>query len=209
MATTRLGGWGGPRLPFGSFAGKSAPVLVSVPDITGLSQEDAETALVAEGLVLGAVTEANSDTVAAGLVISQNPAAGANVASGSSVDIVASLGAAVVAAAGGFERPRRRLTLPRRERPVESDDERRQRIRAAREALGIVEPVRERAKRQAPEQDIDAPLPTEADADAVQARLLLVLEALDEQTEAQARQAEQQAMALRKRRAAAVLLLAA
>lgn len=90
-AVTRLGLYGGSRLPYGSFAGKSANV--TVPDVTGLSQEDAETALTDEGLVLGTVTEANSNVVATGLVISQDPAADEVVSPGSAVDIVVSLGA--------------------------------------------------------------------------------------------------------------------
>jgi hypothetical protein len=48
---------------------------------------------------VGNVTTANSNTVPNGDVISQNPGAGANVAPGSTVDIVVSLGPA---AGGSF-----------------------------------------------------------------------------------------------------------
>ena len=65
---------------------------VAVPDVTGLTQGAAETALVAAGLVLGDVTTANSCTVDEDLVISQDPAAGEDVDAGSTVDLVISLG---------------------------------------------------------------------------------------------------------------------
>ena len=74
--------------------------LISVPDVTGLSQEDAETALIAEGLILGTVTEAYSDVVTTGLVISQDPVEGALISPGSAVAIVVSLG--VLSSGGVF-----------------------------------------------------------------------------------------------------------
>lgn len=92
---------------------------------------------------------------------------------------------------GGWERRRPRRDILR----IESDDERRARIRAAREALGIIEPVREIAAEQLPGEDIDAP--AGESAQALQARLEIVLEALD----------RQRALRIRKRKAAAVLLL--
>ena len=72
------------------------PVLVTVLDVVGLSQSDAESAIVAAGLVVGVATTQNSDTVPAGDVISQDPVAGASVAIGSAVDIVVSLGPVLV-----------------------------------------------------------------------------------------------------------------
>jgi len=68
------------------------PVLATVPDVTGLEEAAAVAALHAAGLVTGDVDEAYSGTVAAGLVISQNPAAGASVVEGSEVNLVLSLG---------------------------------------------------------------------------------------------------------------------
>ncbi len=65
---------------------------VAVPDVTGLSQDDATTALVSADLVLGAVTVEYSDTVPLNLTISQSPVAGSLVAPASAVDIVLSLG---------------------------------------------------------------------------------------------------------------------
>jgi hypothetical protein len=66
----------------------------TVPDVTGLSQYEAEAALTAAGLVPGTVATANDDSVAAGLVLSQEPPAGASAAMGSAVNLVISLGPA-------------------------------------------------------------------------------------------------------------------
>ncbi|MBX3177961.1 MAG: PASTA domain-containing protein [Candidatus Hydrogenedentes bacterium] len=65
---------------------------VAVPNLVGLSQSAAEAALEEAGLILGPVSEAFSDSVAAGLIISQRPSAGSTVASGTSVSITVSLG---------------------------------------------------------------------------------------------------------------------
>ena len=73
------------------------PVQVAVPDVVGLSQSSADPAIVAAGLVVGTVSTANSNTVPAGDVISQNPVAGTSVSAGSAVDIVVSLGPVQVA----------------------------------------------------------------------------------------------------------------
>ena len=67
---------------------------VTVPNVVGLTQAAATTAITGAGLVVGTVTTANSATVPAGSVISQNPAAGASVAAGSAVALVVSLGPA-------------------------------------------------------------------------------------------------------------------
>jgi len=71
-----------------------APVLV--PDVVGMTQSDAETAILTANLVVGMVTTANSPTVPAGNVISQNPTGGTSVAEGSSVSLVISLGPVMV-----------------------------------------------------------------------------------------------------------------
>jgi beta-lactam-binding protein with PASTA domain/alpha-tubulin suppressor-like RCC1 family protein len=65
---------------------------VAVPNVVGATQAAATTAITGSGLVLGTVTTQSSTTVAAGLVISESPAAGASVASGSSVNLVVSSG---------------------------------------------------------------------------------------------------------------------
>ena len=88
----------GSEVPFGSAVDivvSLGPLLVTVPDLVGLAQADAEAAIVAAGLVVGNVTTANSDTVPAGDVISQDPAADATVAEGEAVDLVVSLGPVV------------------------------------------------------------------------------------------------------------------
>lgn len=68
--------------------------MVSVPDVVGLAQGDAEAGITAAGLAVGTVGTANSDTVPAGDVISQDPAGGTMAAEGSAVDLVVSLGPA-------------------------------------------------------------------------------------------------------------------
>src|SRR5206468_5685195 len=77
-----------------------APVTVPVPNVVGLTQAAATTAITGAGLTLGAVTTANSTTVAIGSVISQNPAAATNAVTGSAVSLVVSLGARVPTVVG-------------------------------------------------------------------------------------------------------------
>jgi len=62
----------------------------------GMTQPEAEAALAEAGLTLGETATENSDTVAANLVISQDPAAGEKVEKGAAVNIVLSLGIAQV-----------------------------------------------------------------------------------------------------------------
>ncbi|MBN1786898.1 MAG: PASTA domain-containing protein, partial [Sedimentisphaerales bacterium] len=64
-----------------------------VPDVTGMTPADANTAILAvDNLQVGSITYDYNDYVAAGLVISQNPTGGTEVDTGSSVDFVVSLG---------------------------------------------------------------------------------------------------------------------
>jgi hypothetical protein len=72
----------------------TGPTLVPVPNVVGLTQAAATTAISAAGYVVGGITQANSATVPAGSVISSNPAAGATIAAGSPVALVVSLGPA-------------------------------------------------------------------------------------------------------------------
>jgi len=67
----------------------------NVPDVVGLPQTAANTALTKAGLVMGAVTTESSASVSAGLVISQQPGAGTEAPIGSSVDLVVSSGAPI------------------------------------------------------------------------------------------------------------------
>ena len=73
-----------------------APVTIPVPDVAGLTQAAAETAITNAGLTVGSVSTANSDTVPAGNVISQTPAAATEVTPESTVDLVVSTGPATV-----------------------------------------------------------------------------------------------------------------
>jgi serine/threonine-protein kinase len=54
----------------------TGPVMIAVPQVTGLSQAAAEAALRKAGLTPGAVTNAGSTTVPAGIVMSTNPVVG-------------------------------------------------------------------------------------------------------------------------------------
>ena len=66
---------------------------VELPDVTGMSREDATAALESAGLAVGEVAEEYSDSVAAGAVIAQAPAAGtAQLYRGDAVDLRVSRG---------------------------------------------------------------------------------------------------------------------
>ncbi len=67
--------------------------LVTVPDVVGNTQAVGTATLQGSGFVV-AVQNAYSGVVAAGNIISQSPTAGSSAASGSTVTIVVSLGAA-------------------------------------------------------------------------------------------------------------------
>ena len=69
---------------------------VTVPTLSGLTEEQAKTALEAEGLALGEIATENSDTVELGLIISQDPPAGDEVEEGAAINIVVSAGIAQV-----------------------------------------------------------------------------------------------------------------
>ncbi len=69
---------------------------VAVPTLRGLTEEQARTTLAAAGLALGEITTENSDVVELGLIISQDPEAGAEVEEGAAVNIVVSSGIAQV-----------------------------------------------------------------------------------------------------------------
>ena len=65
---------------------------VNVPNLSGSNLTGATQLLEAQGLVLSGATEEYSDTIPEGVVISQSPAAGTSVKSGSGVSIVISKG---------------------------------------------------------------------------------------------------------------------
>src|SRR5260370_20518167 len=70
----------------------SGPPKVAVPNVVGLTQAAATTAITEAKLTLGDVTELNSNTVATGNLISQGPAGGSSAAEGSPVNLVISSG---------------------------------------------------------------------------------------------------------------------
>ncbi|CAN7649518.1 PASTA domain-containing protein [Mesorhizobium sp. LjNodule214] len=67
---------------------------VQVPDVSGLTQAEAEERLTSAGLVVGTVTTATNSTVPSGGVSKMNPVAGSPVAPGSTVDLELSGGPA-------------------------------------------------------------------------------------------------------------------
>ena len=67
---------------------------VAVPNVVNMTQAAATTAISFAGLAIGAISQETSATVPSGSVISQNPAAGTNVAAGSAVALVVSTGPA-------------------------------------------------------------------------------------------------------------------
>ncbi len=65
---------------------------VPVPDVGGMSQANAQTALQNVGLIAGTITPLSSDNVASGNVLSQSPIAGATVFQGTLVNLTISSG---------------------------------------------------------------------------------------------------------------------
>jgi eukaryotic-like serine/threonine-protein kinase len=65
---------------------------VAVPEVTGLSQQAAESAITKAGLTVGQVTQQNSETVDPGDVIDQSPEAKSELSKGGAVDLVVSAG---------------------------------------------------------------------------------------------------------------------
>ena len=65
---------------------------LTVPNVVGLSQASAQSAMTAAGLAVGNVTTAYSNAVPAGNVISQSPVSGTSVVIDSAVDLVISAG---------------------------------------------------------------------------------------------------------------------
>jgi MYXO-CTERM domain-containing protein len=65
---------------------------VATPNVVNQTEAAATAALTGAGLAVGTVTRESSATVPSGSVISQSPASGANVASGSAVALVVSTG---------------------------------------------------------------------------------------------------------------------
>jgi hypothetical protein len=108
----------------------TAPVLVEVPDVVGETQANGTTELETALFVVAVETE-YSDSVAVGLIISQDPIGGSMAVEGSTVTITVSLGPQPSEASGGWEgfirsyereqERRRRRAKERRELEDETD----------------------------------------------------------------------------------------
>ncbi len=90
----------------------SGPATLAVPDVVGLTQAAAQTAITNAGLSVGAITSAASDTVPSGQVISQNPSAGSSVSTGASVALLISSGPATDGAYLNFDGINDRVVVP-------------------------------------------------------------------------------------------------
>ena len=77
----------------------------TVPNIVGLTEIDAKAALAQAGISFGEVIEENSPTVAAGIVTSQSPSAGATVGDSTNVSFVVSKGPGTYGGSFNVEAP--------------------------------------------------------------------------------------------------------
>jgi hypothetical protein len=87
-------GYGATFIEYAGGTPNPTPVSVTVPNVVGVTQAAATTALTGAKLAVGTVTAQSSSTVASGLVISESPAAGTSVTQGSAVNLVVSSGPA-------------------------------------------------------------------------------------------------------------------
>jgi beta-lactam-binding protein with PASTA domain len=84
-------GLAGTAPPSSTVPPTTIPPVTDVPDVVGQTEAEATSAITGAGLVAGSSEEPSED-VELGTVISQNPAAGTEVADGSTVNIVVSTG---------------------------------------------------------------------------------------------------------------------
>lgn len=75
-----------------SLSVEATPLSVPVPNLTGLSRAGAEALIQGSGLAMGSISNAFSDVIPAGYVISQTPAAGGIVYENTLVELVISQG---------------------------------------------------------------------------------------------------------------------
>ena len=92
----------------------SGQELSLMPDVSGMSEPDAITALTNAKLVLGAITQSDSPTVAKNMVISSDPAANTQVPAGTVVNLVVSTGSVLIPDVVGLDLSdaRSKLTAP-------------------------------------------------------------------------------------------------
>ena len=69
---------------------------ILMPDLSGMSEQEATLAITNAKLVLGTITQADSPTVAQNLVISSDPAANTMIPAGSTINLVISTGTVIV-----------------------------------------------------------------------------------------------------------------
>ena len=69
------------------------PESIAVPDVSGLTQEEANKKITDAGLSVGTVTTESNDTIESGKVISSSPSKGASVEKGAKISLVVSTGA--------------------------------------------------------------------------------------------------------------------
>jgi beta-lactam-binding protein with PASTA domain len=74
----------------------TGPVMVTAPNVVGMGQGAAQTAIVSNGLAVGPIALAFDATVPAGSVIGQAPSGGTSVAQGSAVNLTVSKGPAPI-----------------------------------------------------------------------------------------------------------------
>jgi hypothetical protein len=85
----------GGQVDQGAYEGAGLPqAVVLVPNVVGQTQSTAQTLITNALLVVGTITQAYSDTVASGRVISQNPVGGSTANVGSAVNLTISKGPA-------------------------------------------------------------------------------------------------------------------
>ena len=75
----------------------ASPGTSPVPSVTGLTQNEAQAAILAAGLVTGTVTTSSSSSVPAGTILSQTPSGCGFAAPGAAISLVVSTGPAFVA----------------------------------------------------------------------------------------------------------------
>ncbi|WP_429885708.1 DUF7453 family protein [Geoalkalibacter halelectricus] len=70
------------------------PAPITVPDLIGTEQDEAENQILEAGLEVGLISNVFSDMVPQGMIVAQQPAAGTSVEEGTPVDLVVSAGSA-------------------------------------------------------------------------------------------------------------------
>ncbi len=88
------------------------PAVVLVPNVYNQTQSAAQSTLTSAGLVVGTISQAYSDTIAAGRVISQDPPAGETAVVGSAVNLTISEGPEPVSSWQLYETSPMMATIP-------------------------------------------------------------------------------------------------